>query len=82
MQILVSTKMHAVQAFIYYWFLSYTGLALTSAITNLPNMTLIFHGSQRQTIKFHKSEILKFMTFQVFYNPLVDLKSVLNKLGQ
>ena len=45
-------------------------------------MTLIFHGSQRQTIKFHKSEILKFMTFQVFYNPLVDLKSVLNKLGQ
>ena len=50
-------------------------------------MTLIFHGSQRQTIKFHKSEILKFHDFPDFsqpmqYNPLVDLKSVLNKLGQ
>ena len=33
--------------------LSYVTLALSSAVTNLPNKTIIFHDFQRLTIKFH-----------------------------
>ena len=45
--------------------LSYVILALLSAVTNLPNKTLIFHDFQGPTIKFHnfpslKNEIFKF----------------------
>ena len=45
--------------------LSYVIRALLSAVTNLPNKTLIFHDFQGPTIKFHnfpslKNEIFKF----------------------
>ena len=48
--------------------LSYVILALSSAVTNLPNKTLIFHDFQGPTIKFydfpgHENEIIKFHDF-------------------
>ena len=48
--------------------LSYVILALSSAVTNLPNKTLIFHDFQGPTIKFydfpgHENEIIKFRDF-------------------
>ena len=51
--------------------LSYVTLALSSAVTNLPNKTIIFHDFQRPTIKFHdfpglENEILKFHDFPGF----------------
>ena len=47
---------------------SYVILALSSAVTNLPNKTLIFHDFQGPTIKFydfpgHENEIIKFRDF-------------------
>jgi len=51
--------------------LSYVILALSSAVTNLPNKTLIFHDFQGPTIKFHdflglENEIVKFHNFSGF----------------
>ena len=48
--------------------LSYIVLALTSAITNLPNTTLIFHDWRFNSMTFQawKLKFLIFMTFQVF----------------
>ena len=48
--------------------LSYIILALSSAVTNLPNKTLIFHDFQGPKMKFHdfpglENEILKFHDF-------------------
>ena len=50
------------------WSLSYLVLALASAVTNLPNITSVFHHSPWLTIKFHdflglENEILKFHDF-------------------
>ena len=55
--------------------LSYLTLALSSAVTNLPNKTIIFHDFQRPTIKFHdfpglENEILQFHDFPSFPWPL------------
>ena len=55
--------------------LSYLTLALSSAVTNLPNKTMIFHDFQRPTIKFHdfpglENEILQFHDFPSFPWPL------------
>ena len=51
-----------------------TRLLFTLAyLTNLSDITLIFHDFPGQTIKFHdrlqawKLKLLKFMTFEVFY---------------
>ena len=51
--------------------LSYIILALSSAVTNLPNKTLIFHDFQGPKMKFHdfpglENEILKFHDFPDF----------------
>ena len=51
--------------------LSYITLALSSAVTNLPNKTLIFHDFQGPKMKFHdfpglENEILKFHDFPDF----------------
>jgi len=51
--------------------LSYFVLALISAVTNLPNITSIFHHSPWLTFKFHdflrlENEILKFNDFPGF----------------
>ena len=51
--------------------LFYIVLALSSAVTNLSNKTLIFHDSQGPTIKFHafpglENEMLKFHDFPGF----------------
>ena len=51
--------------------LSYIVLFLSSAVTKLPNKTLIFHDFQGPTIKFHdfpglENEILKFHDFPGF----------------
>ena len=53
--------------------LSYVTLALSSAVTNLPNKTIIFHDFQRPTIKFHdfpglEMKFLISTTFQVFHD--------------
>ena len=55
--------------------LSYLTLALSSAVTNLPNKTMIFHDFQRPTIKFHdfpglENEILQFHDFPSFPWPV------------
>ena len=55
--------------------LSYLTLALSSAVTNLPNKTIIFYDFQRPTIKFHdfpglENEILQFHDFPSFPWPL------------
>ena len=50
--------------------LSYIGLALSSAVTNLSNKTLIFHDLQGPTMTFQawKMKCLNSMTFQVFHD--------------
>ena len=53
------------------WSLSYFVLALTSAVTNLPNITPVFHHSRCLTIKYYdflglENEILKFLDFPGF----------------
>ena len=55
--------------------LSYLTLALSSAVTNLPNKTIIFYDFQRPTIKFHdfpglENEILQFHDFPSFPWPV------------
>ena len=55
-----------------YYSLSYIILALSSAVTNLPNKTLIFHDFQGQKMKFHdfpalKTKFLNSMTFQPLF---------------
>ena len=55
--------------------LSYIVLALSSAVTNLPNETLIFDDFQTPIIKFHEfpglgNEILKFHNFPGFPLPV------------
>ena len=66
-QTMVSNQMRGIRAD-YYSSLSYVILALSSAVTNLPNKTLIFHDFQGPTIKFrdfpgHENEIIKFHDF-------------------
>ena len=75
-QILMSTKMcyiHAIQSLLS--IISYNVLALSSAVTNLPHKTLIFHDFQGPTVEFHdfpglENEILKiyFVSFQDFHD--------------
>ena len=55
--------------------LSYIVLALSSAVTNQPNKTLIFHDFQRPTINFHDfpglgNDILEFHDFPGFPLPV------------
>ena len=54
-----------------YCYLSYFILALSSAVTNLPNKTLVFHDFQGPKIKFHdfpglENKILKSHDFPGF----------------
>ena len=58
--------------------LSYIILALSSAATNVPNKTLIFHDFQGPKIEFHdypglENEILKFNDFPDFSWPVRTL---------
>ena len=51
--------------------ISYTVLALSWAVTNLPHKTLIFHDFEGPTIKFHdfrglENKMLKFHYFSGF----------------
>ena len=54
----------------YHLYLSYFVLVLTSAVTNLPNITSTFHDRQlnSMTFKAYKMKFLNFMTFQVFHD--------------
>ena len=57
-------------------------LALSPAVTNLPNKTLIFHDSQGPTIKFQdfpglENKILKFHDFPGFPWPVRTLKNII-----
>ena len=52
---------------------AYVVLAMSSAVNNLSNKTLIFHDFQGPTIKFHdfpdlELKFLNSMTFQVFHD--------------
>ena len=56
----------------------YIVLALSSAVSKLPNKTLIFHDIQGPTIKFHdfpglENKILKFHDFPGFQWPVRTL---------
>ena len=56
-----------------YIIVSYIVLALSPAVTDLSNKTLIFHDFQGPSIKFYEfpgleNEILKFPDFQVFHD--------------
>ena len=65
-QTLVSFKIRAVRAVQSLLSISYIVFALSSAVTNLSNKTLICHDFQGPTIKFHEfpgleNEMLKFL---------------------
>ena len=65
-----------------YFSLSYIVLALSSAVTNLSNKTLIFHDLPWPAIEFHdfpglENEILKFHDFPGFPWPVRNLDNVL-----
>ena len=58
-------------ALFYHFAITYFVLAMSSAVTNLPNKTSIFYDFQGPTIKFHdfpglENAILKFHDFPVF----------------
>ena len=61
------------------FYLQFIVLALSPAVTNLPNKTLIFHDSQGPTIKFfpgQENKILKFHDFPGFPWPVRTLKNI------
>ena len=72
--------MHSVHAFWLLFFILklYIIHASSSAVTNLPNTTLIFHDFQGPNIKIHdfpglENEILKFNDFPGFPRPVQTL---------
>ena len=72
--------MHSVCAFLLLLFILKLCIihASSSAVTNLPNTTLIFHDFQGPNIKFHdfpglENEILKFHDFPGFPRPVQTL---------
>ena len=65
-----------------YFSLSYTFLALSSAVTNLSNKTFIFHDFPWPTIEFREfpgleNEVLNFHDFPRFPWPVQNLHNVL-----
>ena len=81
---LVSFKIRAVRAVQSLLSISYIVFALSSAVTNLSNKTLICYDFQGQTIKFHdipglENEMLKFHDFFSFSttcaNPVIGFQS-------
>ena len=70
-QTMVSNQMRGICAD-YYSSLSQVILALSSAVTNLPNKTLIFHDFQGTAIKFHD--------FPCFPWPVRTLEKLLQKI--
>ena len=71
--------------YIFYTCRSYIVLALISAVTNLPNITLIFHDFQGMKIKIHtfpglENEILKISCISRFFmtraNPVIGYREI------